>query len=183
MKKNRYLAWAVVAAILAWGIYYFVRPEAPAAPKEALPPKAPTILTYEGNTISEEKDGRKVWQITAETIEVDVDSSNVLVKNVKATFYQADGKNVVLTAPQATLDNKSRDISLQGNVNAVNSDGATFTAEQAAWISKQEHFTAKGKVRLTREDTVVTADQLDSDAKMEKIKVQGNARVLKGGAK
>ncbi len=183
MKKNRYLAVALVAAILAWGIYYFVRPEAPEAPKEALPPKAPTIMTYEGNMISEEKDGHKVWQITAGTIEVDVDSSNVLVRDVKVTFYQADGKNIVLTAPQATLDNKSRDISLQGTVEAVSSDGATFSAEQADWISQQEHFTAKGKVRLTREDTVITGDQLESDAKMEKIKVQGNARVIKGGAK
>ncbi|WP_346353575.1 LPS export ABC transporter periplasmic protein LptC [Azotosporobacter soli] len=183
MKKANWLIGCAIVLLLAWGIYYFLRPEAPAAEKEALPSKAPTFLTYEGNTISEEKDGRKIWQVTAETIEIDVDSSNLRVKNVKATFFQENGTQIVLTAPEGNMDHNSKDIALKGSVHAVTSDGATFTAQEANWQAKDGLFTATGQVKLTREDTVVTGDRLDTDGKLEKIKVQGNAHVVKGGAK
>lgn len=183
MKKSNWLIGAIVLLLIGWGLYYFLRAEAPLAEQEALPPAAPTILNYEGNTISEEKDGRKVWQLTAETIEVNADTSNVTLKNVTATFFQADGKQVVLTAPVGSLDHQSKNISLSGTVQAKSSEGATFSAQDAQWIANDGKMIANGQVKLTRDDTVVTGDKLETDGKLEKIKVQGNAHVVKGGAK
>ena len=56
--------------------------------------EAQKILTYEGNTLSEEKDGKKIWDLTAETITIDPQTKNITLKNIQGVFYQDDGNNI-----------------------------------------------------------------------------------------
>jgi len=37
-------------------------------------------------------------------------------------------------------------------------------------------------VLLTKDDTIMTGDNIESDADMAKIKVYGHAKIIKGGA-
>lgn len=143
----------------------------------------PMAMSYQGNTLSEEKDGKKIWDLTAETIEIDPNTKNAVLKNIKGIFYQENGQTVTLTAPQATFDNKTRDITISDQVDAKTSDGATFKAKTVFWQGEKQLFRGEGNVIVTREDTVLTGDKLESDAGFVKVKVTGNAHIVKGGAK
>lgn len=49
----------------------------PQAPQKPQLEDGPKVMSYDNNTISEEKDGRKIWELTSETMTVDVDTKDV----------------------------------------------------------------------------------------------------------
>lgn len=182
MKKKAGMIIACII-ILASGLYYFLKDEPlsqalPEEPKDQQTSK----LAYVGNSIVEEKDGKPLWELKAEVIEIDVDTKNVQLKNLVGTFYQEKGGKIDITAPEAFLDSKTKDITMSIRVKATASDGATFTANEARWSSKEQKMYGSGNVVLTKDDTVLTGDKIESDSNMEKVKVFGNAKVIKGGS-
>ncbi len=144
--------------------------------------EAQKILTYEGNTLSEEKDGKKIWDLTAETITIDPQTKNVTLKNIQGVFYQDDGNNINLTAPTAVYDNKTHDIIITEKVIATRNDGSNFTADQVLWQNSIQKFSGEGNIKIVQADTVITGDKMETDSGMNKVKVEGNAHVIKGGA-
>lgn len=184
MKKTTGSIIACVIMILVGGLYYFLKDE-PLVPKT--PPTEPEVqqtskLSYAGNSIIEEKDGKRLWELKADSIEVDVTTKNIQMKNLVGTFYQENGGKIEITAPEAFLDSKTKDITMSTQVRAVASDGGNFTAKDVRWSGNEKRFSGNGDVVLTKEDTVITGDKIESDSNMEKVKVYGNAKVIKGGS-
>ena len=143
--------------------------------------ETPLMMSYIGNTLSEEKNGKKVWELNADLIEIDPVSKNTILKNIKGVFYQNNGENITLTAPKAVYDVESRNITITEKVQAVSSNGATLNAEQVIWDSGQERFEGKGNIKLKQGDTIITGDKLESNNGFSKFKVIGNAHIVKGG--
>ncbi|MBC8016760.1 MAG: LPS export ABC transporter periplasmic protein LptC, partial [Sporomusaceae bacterium] len=142
MKKTTYLMIACALIFLAGGLYYFFRnePITPNVPiKEAKVEQAAT-LSYVGSKITEEKDGKPLWELGAETIEVDVNTKNMTFKNIKGVFYQENGGKIEISAPEAVLDSKTKDIVMTGKAQAVASDGSTFSAKEIRWMGQTQRF-------------------------------------------
>jgi len=183
MKKTTYLVIACSALFLAGGLHYFLKeepvvPPTPAAVEEV---EQVSTLSYAGNSITQQKDGKPLWKLDAESIEIDVKTNNVTMKNITGTFFQENGSKIDITAPGAVMDSKTKDIVMTGKVHAVASDGSTFTALQTRWAGQEERFYGSGDVVLTKDDTVMTGDKIESDVSMSKIKVYGNAKMVTGG--
>ena len=75
-----------------------------------------------------------------------------------------------------------RNIELSGALAMKASDGATFTADKGRYIAKDRKIFAAGSIRATKDDYVLTANELETDDKFETITVKGNARIVKGGS-
>lgn len=182
MAKKYYLLIACLIVFAGAGLYYFFKAENPV--ERPSPDQNPVVtnMVYSGNSIVEEQDGKKIWELSAASIEIDSDTKQAVIKDLKATFYQKNGGTLEVTAPQALYDAKTRDINMNGQVYAATSDGATFTAAAARWSGADRRFYGSGGITVTREDTVITGDQIESDAGIDKVKVTGNARIRKGGA-
>lgn len=185
MNKTAYLSLACALLLLTGGLYYFFREEPPMPENtpaaQQTEPQPAANLTFAGSSIVEEKNGKKVWEINAETIEADAGGKLVYLKNLKGTFYQEKGGQLELVAPEGVLDTKTHDITLTGGMKATSSDGAVFTAPQGRYAEQSKTFTGTGGITLTRGETVITGDKIDADTNMEKVKVQGNAKVVTGG--
>lgn len=183
MKKNTYLMSACFIILVAGCLYYFFKDE-PLVPQGAVAPKVEeaSTLSYAGNSITEEKDGKRVWELGAETIDIDVNTKNMLLKNIKGTFYQDNGGKIDITASQGTMDNKTKNIVMTGTVHAVASDGSTFTAAETRWLAQEQLFSGAGNIICTKDDTVMTGDTIESDKNMTNIKIAGHAKIVKGGA-
>ncbi len=183
MKKNTYIISACFLILIAGCLYYFFKEEpfqqeVTSAPTE----QQSTTLSYVGNRITEEKDGKPLWEMNAETIEIDVNTKNILLKNIKGTFYQDNGGKINITAPQAMMDNKTKDIRMSGKVYAVASDGGTFTAQETQWAGQTQLFYGSGDVICTKDDMIMYGDVIESDKNMVVLKVSGHAKMVKGGA-
>jgi LPS export ABC transporter protein LptC len=168
----------VIAAFLAGGLYYFLRPE----PLEDTPKESVvTRMAFTGSNLSESLDGKPVWDLTARVIEVDPKTRWVYLTDLKGTIFRADGTKIDVLAKTAVVDPATRNVELSDGLSMKSEDGATFTAEKGRYVAKDHKIFASGSIRATREDTVLTGRELEVDDKFEVIMVKGNARIVKGG--
>lgn len=179
MKGSRWLYIAALVVVVLGGIYYFLREEPPyEKPQQE---KTPERITFHGNTMTEERDGKKKWDLAAEKIEIENSTKRVFITKPKVTYYQADGSRLEFVSEQAVITGENRDLQFIGNVQAVSSAGGTFSCDETLWQGQTEQFTAQGHVKMTRDDTVATADRAEGDKKLDKVTLRGNAKIVKGG--
>ena len=183
LSKSAYRAIACTLLIIAGGLYYFNKTELPPPPvvQEAKADDGSANITFFGSKIVEQQDGKKQWEVEAESVQMNPGTNRAQLINFQATLYRADGSKLHLVGRQAELDTKTRDIHMSGDIKATNSDGAVFTSATARWAAKERKFFGGGGITMTRGDTVVTGDRVEGDEQLEKVKVFGNARAVKGG--
>ena len=175
-----------IKILVGVGIIFFVclvtwvirtTPKAPPQ-KEKIDP--PTVMEYEGNTITEEKDGVKLWEMTADKIKIDSVTQLAEFDKVDGKFYQDDGKPLKVTANKGVYNQQTRDVHLEGEVVLIDADGAKLTGKKLDWDSKQETITATEDVKLFREDVRATGDLASSNDGFKHFFMKGNVRILKG---
>ena len=168
---------ALFVALVIWAVTTV--PEPPK--KTEQPAQSANIMSYDGNEISEEKDGRKIWDLTAEHIEVNIATQVASLEKITGHFYAEDGRIVELTADKGTYSQNSRDVALTGNVQVKNSDGAQLTSDELRWDAKQEILAAIGNAKAVKDDLLATGDRIESTDGFNKIKIIGKAHLAKGG--
>lgn len=178
--KAKFLAAAfgvLAIGLIVWSVSSV--PEAPVIQEET----GPKVMTYDGNTISEEKDGHKIWEITSEHMEVDIHAQDMTMTGITGRFYAKDGSVANLKADSGVYGSKSKDVKLTGNIKVTNSDGAVLTCEEMHWLNKEEILAAIGKVSAVREDVLLTADRVESADGFNKVKAKGHAHIEKNEMK
>jgi len=150
-------------------------------PPEAEPEQGgQRLMTYDNNTISEEKNGRKIWELTAEHTEVDIDTHNTVMTGITGHFYAEDGRQAELKAESGSYDDKTKNIKLTGGIEVETSDGARLTSKELEWLGKEEILAAIGDARVTKEDMLATGERIESGDAFNKIKITGKAHIEKG---
>ena len=175
-----------IKILIGVGIIFFVclvtwvirtTPKAPPQ-KEKIDP--PTVMEYEGNTITEEKDGVKLWEMTADKIKMDSVTQLAEFDKVDGKFYQDDGKVLKITAKKGVYNQQTKDVHVEGDVVLVDADGAKLTGKNLDWDSKQETLTATEDVKIFREDIRAFGDVASSNDGFKHFFMKGNVRILKG---
>ena len=184
MKKTTYLTAAAMALFLLFGMWYFLREEPlpvkqPAA-EQATTEKIPGII-FSGNSIMEEKDGKLLWELKADSIEVNPETKVLTLINLHGVYHQSPDNMITINSKEAVMDAKTHDLVMKVSVNAVSGDGTTFQANEMRYLNKLNKFQGAGNVVITKGDTILTGEQIESDNKLEKVTIRGNARAVKGG--
>ena len=178
--KNKAKLLLAAAAALVVGLVYWAVVTTPDASAPDEPSKESRMMQYTGNTISEERNGVKIWEMTAEEILVDTETQDLTLKNLSGKFYQADGKIVNIKAPEGFYQAKEKNIKMDGGVNVESSDGAKLEAKRLLWQSAAATLTGEENVRLTKDDTVAVADKIESSDGFDIVKLIGHAHITKG---
>ena len=155
----------------------------PPPPMEKVAP--PTVMEYEGNTITEEKDGQLVWELTCEKMRIDTLTQNVELDGISAKFYLRDKetgeeKSWSLAADKGVYYQTNKTIHVEGNVEVNNSDGAQLLSEKLDWFAETDMLVATGNVRITKDDMRAFGDMAYSDNALNKVGISGNAKLFKG---
>ena len=170
-------------AVLLAGLIVWAVASVPEIPQQTDEPTGPRIMSYMDNTLHEERDGRTIWQMTAEQMNVDIDTNDTGMVKIDGTFYSDDGRTLTLKADEGRMDSKTRDIVLTGTIEATTSDGASLRAKQIKWTAAEGSLTAEGDAELIRDNMRATGDRIVSTDGFQKFSILGNARIEKGGAK
>ncbi len=174
-KISVFVGAALAAALVAWAVKTVPEPP-PLVTKD----DSPRIMSYDGNVISEEKDGKKVWDVSAKTSRVDIDTQNAEMEEITGHFYAKDGRTVTLTANHGIYISKEKTIHLDGNIEAVTTDGIKLTSAKLTWNGKEEILSAEEDAVLTKDDMKVTADKIESLNGFSQIRAVGHAHLEKG---
>ena len=180
MDKKMKVLLVVLLVALA-GLVAWVVTSIPAPSTKQVQTSDSKVMTYDGNTISEEKDGRKIWELTADHIEVDADTQNVKLEKVVGHFYMQDGRIVGIEADNGSYDNATKDISVTGSVVVNNSDGAQLVSDELKWTSKEEMLAAIGNATVSKDDMRANGNRIESTDGFNKIKIIGKAHLVTGG--
>lgn len=152
-------------------------PKAPPV-KEKIEP--PTVMEYEGNTITEEKDGKKIWEMTADKIKMDSVTQLAEIENIDGKFYQEDGKVLSVKGKSGVYNQQTKDVHVEGEVVLIDGDGAKLTSKNLDWNNAEATITATEDVKIFREDIRATGDFAASNDGFKHFFMKGNVRILKG---
>ena len=177
--QKKYLYGGAAALLLALIVWAISTAPQPSAPSEAS--DTPRIMSYENNTVSEERDGRTVWTLTARQVSVDIDTNDTAMQGIEGTFYSEDGRTLTLHSDEGRMDHETRDVVLTGGVHAETSDGAVLTARELKWTAAESSLTAAGDARVVRDDLRAAGDRIMSTDEFRRFRIEGNARIEKGG--
>ena len=167
-----------IAAVIAGGLYYFLREEPLTDTRQEA---VTTRMAFSGSKLTEDQDGKRIWELTARVMEVDPKTRWVYLTDLDGVLFRADGTHIIVTAKNAVVDPQTRNLEMSGSINMKASDGPTFTAEKGRYVAKDRKIFATGSIRATKDDYVLTANELETDDKFDKIVVKGKARIVKGG--
>ena len=162
-------------ALIIWVVQ--TTPNEPPPTEKISPPK---VMEYEGNILSEEVNGVKVWDLTAEHMVVDVETQNAELNNLIGHFYQQDGSSIEIKANYGTVENDSKNIHIEGDVIATTSEGAKLSSDKMDWQNKEGTLTAMGKIKLTKDDIMATGDIAESKDGFKHFLLKGHAHIIKG---
>lgn len=168
----------VIAAIVAGGFYYFLRPE---SLEDVKTESVVTRMAFSGSNMTETQDGKKVWDLAARVMEVDTKTQWVYMTDLKGMLFRPDGSQIAVTAAEAVVDPKKRNIELSGGITMKATDGTFFSADRGRYVAGERRIYASGSIKVIREDTVMTAKEMETDDQFDLIVVKGNARIVKGG--
>lgn len=168
---------ALFAALVVWAVT-----TVPERPKPVEPTQQDSkVMSYDGNEISEEKNGKKIWDLTAEHIEVNIETRDAVLEKLSGHFYAADGRIVEVKADRGTYADATKDIAITGHVEIKNSDGAQLTSDELRWEAQKELLAAIGNARASKEDMLAAGERIESTDGFNKIKIIGKAHLAKGG--
>ena len=179
MRAKPILFGLLITAMVAGGLYYFLREEPLEDTKRE---SVVTRMAFSGSHLTETQDGKPIWDLTARVMEVDSKTQWVYMTDMTGVLYRQNGTKIDVTGKQAVVDPKTRNVEITGGLTMKASDGPTFQAEQGRYVAKDRRIFASGAIRATKEDYVLTANELETDDQFEVITVKGNARIVKGGS-
>ncbi|WP_289049792.1 LPS export ABC transporter periplasmic protein LptC [Acidaminococcus timonensis] len=133
-----------------------------------------------GSTIQETKNGRKVWELTVESMLYDKKTQIDKLKGIKGTFYQEDGRSMTVTADEGEVHVDTKDVVLSVNPHGTTSDGGEAKADRFTWVNKDQTVLAEGNVYLKKGDTVATSKKATFNVALDHAELEQDANVQKG---
>lgn len=142
-----------------------------AAPR---PRAAPFAEVRQGDLEGTDDTGRRQWRIVADAVTVVHNKDAVLLRNVRATFYERDGGTIEVTGAQGRFDAKTREVAIEGDVHGKSSNGRELFADRLHWVPKPGKLTGSGHIRLVQEHVVMYADEMTSDTTLGRTEFFGH---------
>lgn len=133
-------------------------------------------ITLQELIIIETKDGRKFWEIYADSGQFDKGTEKATLNNISGNFYR-DGKVVLsVTSPTAIYDSDKKEIKLKGGAQGANNKNIYIKAEEIRWAGAKDEIHATGNVKIIRGDQVMTiSDKSTFDTDFTSLKLSGEA--------
>ncbi len=125
-----------------------------------------------GVKIIETKMGRKSWELHAERI--DEESDTTLVYNFVLYFFDENGKRTSeLWADSGVVFQERGDMKALGNVRVFTVEGDTLFTSSLMWREDIKRIICDSPVTLISKGKVLRGKGLVSDAKLSKVEIKG----------
>lgn len=179
--RNKILI-AMVVIFFVCVVVWVVR-TTPTTPPPIEKVEPPTVIEYEGNTITEEQDGKIIWELTCDKMRIDTVTQNIELDGVKGKFYQHGEDETTtweLTAATGVYYQTSKNIMVEGDVDITNSEGSQLLTDKLEWFAEQGLLSAAGNVKVLNEDGAkLASDKVEWFTAEDKVIATGDVKISK----
>lgn len=165
-------------------------PELPAATPED---RSAVIEKVRYFGYSGEDDGRREWELEADSAELFRGEDLTVFKGVKVVFFSKDGDLYTLRSMGGTYSESAGVIALTGGVTLISSgdeggvavgpDGSySFRAKSVEYSTRSREVTSRGKVEIESDNFIVTGVGFEMDVEKSAFSILSDVKtVLKDG--
>lgn len=162
----------------------------PQPQKNAPPPPTPTAqgvpplkITGHGTAKApvrtfEQSGNRKLYELLARSYvsHSAQNAAQATFQEATVTFYDKDGTSLTAQAPQASVDERTKRVTLTGGVTAHSSTGATLTCDRLIYDRSNNQLSGDGRVRMTAmqggAQEVLTGGTFTSDINLTRMVIK-----------
>ena len=169
---------AVIAVVgFAVMLYVFMNPNT----SEDTMVSPDKLVEFEGSELEEKQEGKLVWRLTADKIQIDPDTQIMYFTNPKALVVAEDGTQMTITSDKGIVDREKRTIEIKQPVKAETDKGDTLQTDGSVYYNMDTRMIKGGKVVMDRHDkTSLKADAFETDSSLTKVLLTGHAQVTRG---
>lgn len=161
----------VLAAVVGAYIVYRKGLDAGTEVLKSMP--AGPSLTIENLRHTASKEGRTQWTLEAARAKMTGDRQTATLEKVSVVFFMEDGGKARLTADRGSLNLRSDDLEVSGNV-VVEQAKYRLTAETLEYRRRQRMVVAGGPVKVTGDAVSLNAETAAFDLKSGRLRFEGN---------
>lgn len=133
----------------------------------------------DGFTLTQTREGARVWSISANHALVYDDADRVEMMDLRVDFFDEDGEiRSTLTANEGILARRTNDMEVLGNVVVYAADGTILTTDKLTWNERKGKVESDRPVRVTKGDDVMTGVGVEADPDLKNIRVRSDFRAF-----
>lgn len=169
----RFFAIAVTATIALVAL----RSAAAGAGEASRPRTASPGISLKQVHMMETREGSTLWEIRADQVEVDErEGLTILTRGadpIRIAFFSPQGK-ATCEANRATLDLKTKDVSLEGKVVVRSEQGMELRTEQLRWAAATRRLQTDQAVTISRGGLVSRGQGMEAETDLERVRIFQN---------
>ena len=183
MKNKKVILSIIAGVVIAGGIiaWLMLSGDKPVTIKPGDGITAQVNASLKNSVVKREQDGKLLWEFTVDEVINDKAKNQATLKGIKGKLYRNDGSVIELTADSGSAGLKSNDFALEGKIKATLSSGGELYADKITYNQAQDIIKAQGNFQLHKDGYTATAESAETTSAFKHIKLQGKAKVEKGG--
>ncbi|MDA1001102.1 MAG: LPS export ABC transporter periplasmic protein LptC [bacterium] len=122
--------------------------------------------------------GAKEWELWADQAKVYQKQDITQMRNLHILFYPKDGKKMNVYAERGVMENRTRNIQLEGNVRILTDDGYIVETESLRFNSEKKYVETKDPVVLRNSTFRLTGTGLFGRTDMGQFTLERNVRAI-----
>ncbi len=104
----------------------------------------------------EDKKGLKAWELKAKWAKMYREAGKTFFEDIHVVVFVEDREPVHITALRAEMDNESRDLTIEGNVEVVSEEGYSLRTERLRWFSDKREIVTEAPVMAAGKDIQIS---------------------------
>ncbi len=97
--------------------------------------------------------GKKIWELRAEKVTLSKDEQILKVEGLKkAVLYRKGKPALTATADRAVANNRTKNVTLEGNVRLVTSEGLLIKTDRVEWRARERKLLCPGPIIASTKD-------------------------------
>lgn len=139
------------------------------------PTKMPRIkadLEVGNLLLTEEKEGAVLWELEAKIAESYKKGNRTLLQDLRVTLHSQDGRTVTLRGDRGRIDEKTRDMEVDGRVVVTSSDGLSLRTDSLRYNHSRREIDTEAPVRIEGRGVRISGVGLVMDLATERISIR-----------
>lgn len=138
-----------------------------------------------GVHLVESRAGNRDWELYAEAADGYSAKGTWELKNVKVLFYSEDRVQFTVTGKAGTIDSKTKDMNISGDVLTLSANGYRFQAPQVNYLAKSRLLKSEASIKMTGppdgggQSMVLTGDKMETQVDQSLITINENVHAVK----